>query len=76
MILMNIFIDPYNHDHVRTKHSIVNISIVFPVKSTTQLFNKVGVQVCKQQHKVIQLHNNLKRRKEKNEKKRKTTLRD
>ena len=24
MILMNIFVDPYNHDHVRAKHSIVN----------------------------------------------------
>ena len=35
-----LFIVPYNHDHVRAKYSVVHITIVFPVKSTTQLFKQ------------------------------------
>ena len=34
------FIVPYNHDHVRAKHSVVHINIVFLVKSTVQLFKQ------------------------------------
>ena len=34
------FIVPYIHDHVRAKYSVVHINVVFPVKSTTQLFKQ------------------------------------